>query len=76
MNRINEYHIEPGTYTDENNHTIVVLDVVNHLYNTTAQLPEAIADPLVICRQLIENNKEHQRIAFPISVFKTIYKKS
>lgn len=75
MNRINEYDIEPGPWTDEHGTTLVVLDVVNHAYNTTANLCEALADPFVILRPLDVSRIEHSRYAYPLSIFKQKFTK-
>ena len=74
MNYINEFNIEPGTYTDESGNVFVVVDVVNYAHNTAHNMPEAITDPWVILRHLSEL-KEHKRYAYPLSLFKAKFHK-
>jgi hypothetical protein len=73
MNRINEYKIEPGVYVDEHDQKLVVLDIVNYMYNGDKNLPEAIENPLVILRPL-EVGRLHARFAFPLSIFQQKFK--
>ncbi len=75
MNRINEFHIEPGPYGLADGRVLVVVDVVNHIYNADADLPEAIENPLVIVRPLESGRLEHNRYAYPLNVFKTKFTK-
>lgn len=74
MNHINEFNVQPGTYTDKDGHVYVVYDVVNHQYNADKGLSEVMPDPYVIARDL-EPPKEYRRYSFPLSVFKAKFKK-
>lgn len=71
MNRINEFNIEPGPYSASDGSVLVVVDIVNHIYNASADLPEAVEDPLIILRHLDVTRLEHRRYAYPLSVFKS-----
>lgn len=74
MLRINEY-LEPGPYEDEKGKVVVVLDVLNYVWNDSAGLPEAIPVPLVVVRDLEESKTEHARCGYPIDVFRVKFKK-
>jgi hypothetical protein len=65
MNRINEYKIEPGVYVDEHNQKLVVLDIVNYMYNSDKNL--------VVLRPL-EEGRLHVRYAFPLYIFQQKFK--
>lgn len=75
MNRINEFNVEPGPYGLADGRVLVVVDVVNHVYNAAADLPEAIEDPMVIVRPLENGRLEHNRYGYPLTVFKTKFTK-
>lgn len=74
MNRINEYKIEPGVYIDEHGQKLVVLDIVNIMYNSDKNLPEAVENPLVVLRSVETGKLEHIRYGFPLSIFKQKFK--
>jgi hypothetical protein len=75
MNRINEFKIEPGTYrSDDSDTVLVVVDVVNHMYNSNHNLQEALSDPLVILRNIEYGKLEHNRYSIPLSIFKLKFK--
>lgn len=67
MNRINQYNIEPGPYSDDHGFKIVVIDIVTHSWNGIAGLQEALPEPLVLGRQLVMTD---ERYVWPLSVFK------
>jgi hypothetical protein len=70
MNRINEFNLEPGTYIDQAQNVVVMVDVITELYKEDADLLDRLSDPLVVTRPLDGLSKiEHHRMAYPISVF-------
>jgi hypothetical protein len=77
MNRINKFNLEPGPYADQDGRMLVVTDLVTHLVTVKFQFgPDEMQDPLVVTRALDESKQlEHNRIAYPLSVFKSKYKK-
>jgi hypothetical protein len=58
MNRINEFNLETGTYEHYKGNLYVVTEVVTHADNETTGKMEALADPLVVYRDL-EPAMEH-----------------
>ena len=84
MNRINEYDIEPGTYRHYKGGYYVVLDIITHMENPAAGKMEAVANPLVVYRDLIpmgghdvkgKPGTPHKRYARSISDFTATVKK-
>lgn len=72
MNRINEHNLEPGPYIDNQGFSVVVLDIVDHSWNSDKQLMEYLVSPLVVARDLIGNEK---RYIWPLVVFNKQFKK-
>lgn len=70
MNLINAYII-PGPYADAiTGEIIVVVDVVTHEFNVTAQRQQPLPDPMVVWRQLVvEGAPKHERFSMPLSEF-------
>lgn len=72
MNRINIHGIEPGPYVDDQGFNVVVLDIVDHSWNSDKQLMEYLVSPLVVCRELLGGEK---RYAWPVEMFKMKFRK-
>lgn len=72
MIRINQWNLEPGTYIDDQEFAVVVLDVVDHSWNSDKQLVEFLSSPVVVGRDLIGGEK---RYMWPIEVFKIKFRK-
>jgi len=69
---INVYDLEPGPYVDDKGHHVVVLDIVDHAWNSDQQLLEFLQSPLVVGRDLIGGEK---RYLWPLEVFKEKFRK-
>jgi hypothetical protein len=74
MLRINEFDLEPGPYSNEKGFHVVVTDVINHSLNTVLELPEVIASPMVVCRDLMPP-PEHRVYMIDISYFRKHFSK-
>lgn len=73
MDAINPYLV-PGTYQDDAEKIVVVLDVITHGYNSVHGLQEVLPSPLVVVVDLVRP-KEHLRYTYPIEVFLMKFKK-
>jgi hypothetical protein len=77
VNRINEFGLEPGTYKHYKGGLYVVTDIVTHMENPTNNKMAALADPLVIYRDVVavvkhvngKNQTAHQVYARTLSDF-------
>lgn len=75
MNWINEFKLQPGTYQDADGQIVVVTDVVTKLFYVDLRVPDTLQDPLVVTRDLIDKALEHNRVAYPLSLFNQKFKK-
>ncbi len=72
MNRINEFNLEPGLYTDDEGFKLVLLDIIDHAWSHDKQLVEYLSSPLAMGRELLGGEK---RFVWPIEVFKIKFRK-
>jgi len=72
VNRINIHNLEPGTYIDDQGFEVVLLDIVDYAWNMDKQLLEFLPSPLVVCRDLMKDDKRYQ---WPIEVFKSKFRR-
>jgi hypothetical protein len=76
MNRINEFNLEPGVYAGQDGQLLVVIDVITEMFLINQSILDRLQDPYVVTRKLIESQLTHNRIAYPLSVFKLKFRKA
>lgn len=80
MNLHNEYDLQPGVYRHYKGGLYVVTDLITHMDNPANGHMDALADPLVVYRDIIplvkhingKNQMAHSRYARPLSEFRAM----